>query len=64
MRGKITKALGVLACLTGAFLMSHGSILGERTTGIAIVIGIIGIGIISTSKAPALAMKRKEGNVD
>ena len=59
MRGKITKVLGVLVCLTGAFLMSHGSILGERTTGIATVIGII-----STSKAPALAMKRKEGNVD
>ena len=54
-------AIGVLACLTGALLMFHGSILGERTTGIATVMGIIGIGIISTSKTPALAMKRKEG---
>jgi hypothetical protein len=38
----------------GAFLMFNGSILGERTTSIATVVGIIGIGIISSSR------KRKE----
>ena len=43
-------AIGVLVCLIGALLMFHGSILGERTTGIATVVGIIGIGIISTSR--------------
>jgi hypothetical protein len=53
--------IGVLMCLIGAFLMFHGNILGERTTGIATVVGNIGIGIISTSKTPALVMKRKEG---
>jgi hypothetical protein len=42
--------LGILIALTGAFLMWHGSILGENTTGIATVIGIIGIGLISTSR--------------
>jgi hypothetical protein len=55
------KAVGVLVCLIGAFLMYHGSILGERTTGIATIVGIIGIGIITSPKTPALAMKRKVG---
>lgn len=36
--------LGVLLCLMGAFLMFHGSILGERTTGIATLVEITGIG--------------------
>jgi hypothetical protein len=39
-------ALGVTLCLMGALLMFHGSILGERTTGIATVVGITGISII------------------
>ena len=43
--------LGVLVCLTGAFLMAWGhSILGERHTGIATVVGILGIGMISSSR--------------
>ena len=41
-------ALGVSLCLAGAFLMVNGSIFGDRTIGIAIVTGIIGIGLIST----------------
>jgi len=41
--------LGILVALTGAFLMWNGSILGENTTGIATVVGIIGIGLIATS---------------
>ncbi len=61
MRRQLSKAVGVLVCLTGAFLMYHGSILGESTTGIATVVGIIGIGIITSLKTPALAMKREEG---
>ena len=51
----------MLVCLIGAFLMFQGSILGERTTGIATIVGIIGIGIITSSKTPARAMKREEG---
>jgi hypothetical protein len=42
--------LGILVALTGAFLMWHGGILGENTTGIATVIGIVGIGLIATSR--------------
>ena len=45
------KALGVLVCLIGAFLMAWGNpILGENHTGIATVAGILGIGIISKSE--------------
>jgi hypothetical protein len=58
---QLSKAVGVLVCLIGAFLMYHGSILGDDTTGIATVVGIIGIGIITSSKTPALAMKREAG---
>ena len=44
-------ALGVLVCLIEAFLMGWGdSILGDNHAGIATVIGIVGIGIISTFK--------------
>jgi hypothetical protein len=45
------KALGVLVCLLGAFLMAWGGpILGENHTGVATVAGILGIGIISSSR--------------
>ena len=40
---------GIAVCLTGAILMVHGSVFGDRTTGIAAIIGIVGIGLISTS---------------
>ena len=44
-------ALGVLVCLTGSFLMGWGEpILGENHTGIATVIGIVGIGIVASAK--------------
>jgi hypothetical protein len=57
---QLSMAVGVLVCLIGGFLMFQGNILGERTTGIARVVGIIGIGIIASSKTPSLAVKRKE----
>jgi len=41
--------IGLVLALTGAFLMFDGDILGENTTGIATVIGIVGIGLIATS---------------
>ena len=61
MSRKILKAIGVMVCLTGGFLMYNGSILGESTTGIATVLGIIGIGIITSSNKAALAAKHGEG---
>jgi hypothetical protein len=45
-------ALGVSVCLVGAFIMVSGeAILGENHTGIATVVGIVGIGLIGTSGA-------------
>ena len=41
--------LGILVALAGASLMWNGSILGENTTGIATVVGIVGIGLIAMS---------------
>jgi len=42
--------LGVTLCLTGAALMFEGGILGESTTGIATVMGIVGIGLIAHAR--------------
>jgi len=41
--------LGLILVLIGAAIMFEGSIFGERTTGIAIVIGIVGICLIATN---------------
>ena len=41
--------IGIITALTGAFIMFHGSIFEENNSGIATVIGIIGIGIICSS---------------
>ena len=41
--------IGLILSLTAAFFMLDGDILGENTTGIATVIGIVGIGLIATS---------------
>ena len=40
---------GLVLALAGAFFMFNGDILGENTTGIAMVIGIVGIGLIAVS---------------
>ena len=50
--------LGISLCLIGVFLMVEGSILGERTTGIATVVGIVGIGFIATSGVRLLKPKK------
>lgn len=47
---KVLFSLGIILALIAAGLMFEGSILGERTTGVAIVIGIVGIGLIAKSK--------------
>jgi hypothetical protein len=45
-------ALGVSVCLVGTFIMVAGeSVLGESHTGIATVVGIVGIGLIGASGA-------------
>ena len=50
---------GLVISLTGAFFMFDGDILGENTTGIATVIGIVGISLIATSNVTLLGFKRK-----
>jgi energy-converting hydrogenase Eha subunit H len=47
---KILFVLGIVICLAGAGLMFDGAILGETTTNVATVIGIIGIGLIATQR--------------
>ena len=54
----VSFVLGILLCLIGAFLMFEGSILGENTTGWAIVVGIVGIGLIATSDVRLLKPKK------
>ena len=46
---KFQFVLGILIALTGAAIMFHGDVFGENNSGIAIVIGIVGIGLIATS---------------
>ena len=41
--------LGLTLALIGAGVMFHGDILGENNSGIATIIGIVGIGLIATS---------------
>ena len=40
---------GICIALIGAGIMFHGNIFGENNSGIATVIGIIGIGVIAAS---------------
>jgi hypothetical protein len=58
----IILALGIATCLIGAYIMAFGEpIVGSDHTGIATVVGITGIGIISTANTTLLGRK-KEGN--
>jgi len=41
--------IGILVCLIGAIAMVEGHGLGQRTTTVAIVLGICGISLIATS---------------
>lgn len=51
--------IGIVLALTAAIFMFDGDILGEDTTGIATVLGIIGICLIATSNVHLLPSKRK-----
>ena len=56
----IILALGIATCLIGAYIMAFGElIVGPDHTGIATIIGITGIGIISTANATLLGRKRE-----
>jgi energy-converting hydrogenase Eha subunit A len=51
--------IGLVLALIAAIFMFDGDILGENTTGISTVIGIVGIGLIATSNINLLPLKRK-----
>jgi hypothetical protein len=46
---KVLFVLGIILALTGAAKMFEGSLFGDRTKGIATVVGIVGICLIATS---------------
>ena len=52
--------MGLILALIGAYFMFDGDILGENTSGIATVIGIIGICLIATSGVTLIGFNRKK----
>ena len=51
--------IGLVIALTAAIFMFDGDILGENTTGISTVMGIVGISLIATSNVNLLPLRRK-----
>jgi len=51
--------IGLVIALTAAIFMFDGDILGENTSGISTVMGIVGICLISTSSVNLLSFRRK-----
>jgi len=51
--------IGIALALIAAIFMFDGDILGENTTGISTVMGIVGISLIATSNVNLLPLKRK-----
>jgi len=56
------RVLGIVTCLVSAFLMAFGEpIVGTNHAGIATVVAITGIGIITTANKISFSGKKKEG---
>src|SRR4030042_3563172 len=51
--------IGIVLALVAAIFMFDGDILGDNTTGISTVLGIIGISLIATSNINLLSLRRK-----
>jgi len=51
--------IGIVLALVAAIFMFDGDILGEKTTGISTVMGLVGICLIATSNINLLSLKRK-----
>ena len=51
--------IGIVLALIAAIFMFDGDILGENTTGISTVLGIVGISLIATSNVNLLPPRRK-----
>ena len=52
-------AIGLVSAISGAIIIFHGSLFGENNSGIAIILGIIGICLISTSPIGLLKKQLK-----
>ncbi len=51
--------VGLTIAIIAAIFMFDGDILGENTTGISTVMGIVGISLIATSNVNLLPLRRK-----
>jgi L-asparagine transporter-like permease len=51
--------IGIVVALIAAIFMFDGDILGENTTGISTVLGIVGISLIATSNVNLLPPRHK-----
>jgi len=51
--------IGLAVAILAAIFMFDGDILGENTTGISTVIGIVGISLIATSGVNLLPLRRR-----
>jgi hypothetical protein len=51
--------IGIVIAVIAAIFVFDGDILGENTTGISTVIGIVGISLIATSNVQLLPLRRK-----
>ena len=51
--------IGLVIAVIAAIFMFDGDILGENTTGISTIMGIVGICLIATSNVNLLPLKRK-----
>jgi purine-cytosine permease-like protein len=51
--------IGIVIALTAAGFMFEGHVLGENTTGISTVMGIVGISLIATSNVNLLPNRRR-----
>jgi nicotinamide riboside transporter PnuC len=51
--------IGLVIAIIAAIFMFDGDILGENTTGISTVMGIVGICLIATSNVNLLSLKGK-----
>ena len=57
----IIRILGIATCLIGAYLMAFGEpMIGVDHAGIATVVGITGICLITTGNTASLVGKKKE----
>ena len=62
--GNIIRILGIATCLIGAYLMAFGEpIIGLDHAGVATVVGITGIGLITTGNSIAIARQKKEAEI-